>query len=340
MIYVLGIETSCDDSCVAVVDDKLQVLSNVVSSQTEFHRRFGGIVPEVASRKHLEYLPWVLDQALRDAHLTLEDINLIAVTQGPGLLGSLLMGVCLGKTIALFGDIPFVGVNHLEGHLFAIRLEHPEIHPPFLALIVSGGHTEIIAVREWGKYDYLGSTRDDAAGEAYDKVAKFLKLGYPGGPIIDRLSEGARGDRFRFSAGLEDDDTLDFSFSGLKTAVVRHYHRLREEEKEDRELIRDLVASFQESVVRVLVNKTFKALEIQGFSQIVVGGGVAANRHLRRRMKEEGEKRGVQVFFPSPSFCTDNGAMIAACGLFHWERGKKDSWEMEPDPRLPLVSIE
>ena len=340
MIHVLGIETSCDDSCVAVINDKYQVLSNVVSSQTEFHRRFGGIVPEVASRKHLEYLPLVLDQALRDAHLDLENIDLVAVTQGPGLLGSLLMGVCLAKTIALFKDKTFLGVNHLEGHLFAIRLEYPEIQPPFLALIVSGGHTEIIAVRDWGKYRHLGSTRDDAAGEAYDKVSKFLNLGYPGGPIIDRLSEGAQGDRFHFSAGLEDDDTLDFSFSGLKTAVVRHSSSLKEEEKKDEKLIRDLVASFQESVARVLVNKTFKALKIYGFSQIVVGGGVAANRHLRAKMQEEGEKRGVQVFFPSPSFCTDNGAMIAACGLFHWERGRKDSWEMDPDPRLPLTSIE
>ncbi|HXL02511.1 MAG TPA: tRNA (adenosine(37)-N6)-threonylcarbamoyltransferase complex transferase subunit TsaD [Candidatus Atribacteria bacterium] len=340
MIHVLGIETSCDDSCVAIINDKYQVLSNVVSSQTEFHRRFGGIVPEVASRKHLEYLPLVLDQALRNAHFGLDNIDFVAVTRGPGLLGSLLMGVCLAKTIALFKDKPFLGVNHLEGHLFAIRLEYPEVQPPFLALIVSGGHTEIIAVRDWGKYCHLGSTRDDAAGEAYDKVSKFLNLGYPGGPIIDRLSEGAQCDRFQFSAGLEDDDTLDFSFSGLKTAVVRYYSSLQEEEKKDKELIRDLVASFQESVARVLVNKTFKALEVQGFSRIVVGGGVAANRHLRAKMEKEGKKRGVQVFFPSPSFCTDNGAMVAACGLFHWERGRRDSWEMEPDPQLPLISIE
>ena len=339
LIQALGIETSCDDSCVAVINNKHQILSNVVSSQTEFHRRFGGIVPEVASRKHLEYLPLVLDQALRDAHLSLKDIDLVAVTRGPGLLGSLLLGICLAKTVALFDDRPLIGVNHLEGHLFAIRLEYPELQPPFVALIVSGGHTEIIAVQDWGKYSPLGSTRDDAAGEAYDKVSKFLNLGYPGGPIIDQLSEGAQSNRFHFSAGLEDDSTLDFSFSGLKTAVVRYYSRLGEEERKDKELIRDLVASFQESVVRVLVNKTFRALEIKGFSQIVVGGGVAANRHLRRKMKEEGERRGVQVFFPSLSLCTDNGAMVAACGLFHWKRGERDSWDMEPDPQLPLVSI-
>ncbi|MDI3542831.1 MAG: hypothetical protein PWP57_434 [Candidatus Atribacteria bacterium] len=340
MIHVLGIDTSCDDSCVAIINDEHKILSNVVSSQTEFHRHFGGIVPEVASRKHLEYLPSVLDQALKDAHLTLRDVDLVTVTQGPGLLGSLLLGMCLAKTIALVGDKPLLGVNHLEGHLFAIRLEYPEIQPPFVALIVSGGHTEIIAVEDWGKYYLLGSTRDDAAGEAYDKISKFLNLGYPGGPIIDHLSEGAQSNRFHFSAGLEDDGTLDFSFSGLKTAVVRCYSRLGEEEKKDKELIRDLVASFQESAVRVLVNKTFRALEMKGFSQIVVGGGVAANRHLRRKMKEEGEKRGVRVFFPSLSLCTDNGAMIAACGLFHWKKGERDSWDMEPDPRLPLVSTE
>jgi N6-L-threonylcarbamoyladenine synthase len=336
-LLVLGIETSCDDSCAAVVNDAKQVLSSVVSSQVAFHRQFGGIVPEVASRKHLELLPLVLDEALGKAQVNLPDIDLVAVTQGPGLLGSLLMGMCLAKTIAITYQKPLVGVNHLEGHLFAVLLDYPEMIPPFLFLLVSGGHTELIAVEEWGRYRVLGHTRDDAAGEAYDKVAKFLGLGYPGGAIIDRLAEKGDPGRFFFSAGLEYDDTFDFSFSGLKTAVVRTFSRLSTPEKEHLQTLADLVASFQESVARILLKKTARALEHTGYRRVVLGGGVAANSYLRKKMQEEGKKSGFQVFFPSPSFCTDNAAMIALCGLFHFLRGRRDALDIEPEPQLPLL---
>lgn len=337
-LLVLGIETSCDDSCVAVVDECFRIRSNVVSSQIEVHRAFGGIVPEVASRRHLEVLPSILHTALKEAGVTLYDIGLIAVTQGPGLLGSLLMGMCLAKALAFALEKPLVAVNHLEGHLFAVRLDDPSVAPPFVALIVSGGHTELFAVRDWGDYVLLGRTRDDAAGEAYDKVARLLGLGYPGGPVIDRLSKEGDEKRFFFRSGLEDEDTLDFSFSGLKTAVARFFSQLSPEEKRDERLLRDLAASFQESVVRSLVKKAFQAVERTAYPTIVVGGGVAANRRLREVMEEEGKKRGVRVLFPSRTLCTDNAAMIAACGLFHFLRGRRDSLAIDPLPQLSLGS--
>ncbi|WP_438315888.1 tRNA (adenosine(37)-N6)-threonylcarbamoyltransferase complex transferase subunit TsaD [Candidatus Caldatribacterium sp. SIUC1] len=337
-LLVLGIETSCDDSCVAVVDGHFRIRSNVVSSQVEVHRAFGGIVPEVASRRHLEVLPAILHTALKEAGVTLRDIGLVAVTQGPGLLGSLLMGMCLAKALAFALEKPLVAVNHLEGHLFAVRLDNPSANPPFVALIVSGGHTELFAVRDWGNYVLLGRTRDDAAGEAYDKVARLLGLGYPGGPVIDRLSREGDGKRFFFRSGLEDEDTLDFSFSGLKTAVARFFSQLSPEEKRDERLLRDLAASFQESVVRSLVKKAFLAVERTACPALVVGGGVAANRRLREVMEEEGKKRGIRVFFPSRALCTDNAAMIAACGLFHFLRGRRDSLAIDPLPQLSLGS--
>lgn len=335
-LLVLGIETSCDDSCVAIVNERFEILSNVVSSQADVHRAFGGIVPEVASRKHLEVLPWVLHRALEEAGVTLEDIDVLAVTKGPGLLGSLLMGMGLAKALAFALGKPLVGVNHLEGHIFAIRLEYPEVPPPFVALIVSGGHTELFAVSDWGKYTLLGRTRDDAAGEAYDKVARLLGLGYPGGPVIDQLSKNGNGGRFSFRSGLEDEETFDFSFSGLKTAVARTLTQCTPEERKDTSLLADLAASFQESIVRSLVKKAVKALEFTGYRLLVVGGGVAANHRLREALREEGDRKGIQVFFPSQRLCTDNAAMIAACGLFHFLRGERDDLGIDPIPQLSL----
>jgi N6-L-threonylcarbamoyladenine synthase len=335
-LLALGIETSCDDSCVAVVREDFTVLSNVVSSQTDIHKRFGGIVPEVASRKHLEVLPLVLDEALKEASVSLDDIGLFVVTQGPGLLGALLMGMCFAKALALAKRRPLLAVNHLEGHLFATRLGIPSLSPPFVALVVSGGHTELFAVQCWGKYVLLGRTRDDAAGEAYDKVARHLGLGYPGGPIIDRLSEKGNRERFFFRGGLEDEETFDFSFSGLKTAVIRSFSQLAPEERRGENLLQDLAASFQESVVRILVKKSFKAVKTMGLHRLVLGGGVAANRRLREVMLEEGERRGVEVFLPPLSLCTDNAAMVAACGLFHFLNGEQSPLTVDPIPRLSL----
>ncbi len=335
-LLALGIETSCDDSCVAIVREDLAILSSVVSSQTDIHKRFGGIVPEVASRKHLEILPLVLDEALKKASVSLDDVGLFAVTQGPGLLGALLMGMCFAKALALAKGKPFLAVNHLEGHLFATRLGTPSPSPPFVALVVSGGHTELFAVQCWGRYVLLGRTRDDAAGEAYDKIARHLGLGYPGGPIIDRLSEKGNRERFFFRGGLEDEETFDFSFSGLKTAVIRSFSQLAPEEKRDENLLRDLAASFQESVVRILVKKSFKAVEAMGWHRLVLGGGVAANRRLREVVLEEGKRRGVEVFLPPLPLCTDNAAMVAACGLFHFLNGEQSSLNVDPIPRLSL----
>lgn len=335
-MYVLGIETSCDDTCCAVLKDEREILSSVVSSQVDFHRKYGGVVPEVASRKHLELLPWVTQEALSQAKIGLEAIDLIAVTMGPGLMGSLLMGTCWAKSLALCFNVPIVGVNHLEGHLFAAYLEHQNLVPPFVALIASGGHTELIAVKEWGIYHLLGRTRDDAAGEAFDKIAKFLGLGYPGGPIIDLLSQEGNPSRFIFKAGFEDEDNFEFSFSGLKTAVIRAYQSLEIGPGD----IKDLVASFQESVVRVLTKKTIFAAKKLNVKKIVVGGGVAANRALRKRLQEEAQKERLEVYLPSKSFCTDNAAMVAACGYFHFVRNPQRYFSvrtLEPDPKLGIT---
>ncbi|HSV31892.1 MAG TPA: tRNA (adenosine(37)-N6)-threonylcarbamoyltransferase complex transferase subunit TsaD [Atribacteraceae bacterium] len=335
-MLVLGIETSCDDTAVAVVRNGNEVLSNLVSSQIDLHRRFGGIVPEIASRKHLELLVPLLDASLREAGKSLVEIQGIAVTQGPGLSGSLLMGLCLAKVLALTHQIPLIAVNHLEGHLFATRIDHPQLEPPFLYLLVSGGHTSLYGVREWGSYRLLGKTRDDAAGEAFDKVAKYLELGYPGGPLIDRLSREGEPGRFRFRGGLESCDSGDFSFSGLKTAVVRRYASLPENRRKERKVIYDLVASFQETVIRTLVNKTLRAARQSGFETIVLGGGVAANSRLREVFPERTRGMGITIAFPSLSLCTDNAAMIASCGTFHLLRGETSDVFVEPEPRLAL----
>ncbi len=329
-------ETSCDDTSVAVVENGNRLVANHVSGQLDAHRRFGGIVPEGASRKHLELLLPLLDDVLHLAGIDITQIDGYAATAGPGLTGSLLMGMCCAKVLALVYDRPFIGVNHLEGHLFAPRLEQPDIQTPFVSLLVSGGHTSLYAVKEWGHYRLLGKTRDDAAGEAYDKVAKYLGLGWPGGPIIDEMAQEGNSDRFFFRGGLEEEASCDFSFSGIKTAVVRTFKNLSAREQKDTALLHDLAASFQEAVIRTLVKKTWHALLLTGYKQVVVGGGVAANRALRERIKKKGENEGYRIFFPSLSLCTDNAAMIAACGDFHLSRGERSPLTLEPDPRLPL----
>lgn len=306
---VLAIETSCDETAVAIVRGGTDVMANVVSSQIEIHAEFGGVVPEVASRAHLEMLEIVISQALADAGLEGSDIHAVAATHGPGLIGALLIGVSAAKALSLAWGVPYVGVNHMEGHLFATFLERPDLQPPLVVLLVSGGHTMIVHLRELGRYKILGSTIDDAAGEAFDKVARYLGLGYPGGPVVDRLARQGDRDAIRFPRGLMD-DSFDFSFSGMKTAVINYVRKHRDADNAD------LCAGFQEAVVDVLVTKTMSAADRVQANGVCLGGGVAANSRLRERFVEEATARGLDHLVPSREYCTDNAAMIAAAA--HW----------------------
>jgi tRNA N6-adenosine threonylcarbamoyltransferase len=331
-LKVLGIETSCDETAVAVVEDGHAILANLVASQTEVHRRFGGVVPELASRAHIELLTPLVEEALERAGLRFGEVEGVAVTVGPGLVGSLLVGLAAAKAIALATRAPFVGVNHLEGHIYANLLEH-DVQTPYVAFIVSGGHTMIAHVPEPHRYEVMGQTVDDAAGEAFDKVARFLGLGYPGGPAIDRLAEEGDPDAIRFPRAMEGQG-YDFSLSGLKTAVIRHVRRERAEGRELR--MEDLAASFQEAVVDVQVQKTVAAARERDASRILLGGGVVANKRLRERMLHAGEEAGIAVLFPPLELCTDNAAMIACAGYHRLVRGERTSLEIGADPGLRL----
>jgi N6-L-threonylcarbamoyladenine synthase len=324
-MLVLGIESSCDETAAALVEDGHRVLSNVVASQVKTHRSFGGVVPELASREHLRNIGYVVRQAFRDAGKTQDDIDGIAVTQGPGLIGSLLVGVSFAKAMAFSVGKPLVPVNHIEGHIFSAFIENPGIEYPLLALAVSGGHTSLIYSPKPGEYQSIGRTRDDAAGEALDKVAKFLGLGYPGGPIIDRLSKDGDPDRFPFSIPKISDGSLDFSFSGFKTAALRHIQlagiRPRRSGGRVTKAILDLIASYQRAIIETLIRQTKRAQSKLQPRSIVLVGGVACNSHLRSAFKkafeEDPQTRAaapVQVYYPSPIFTTDNAAMIAAAG--------------------------
>jgi len=335
-MLVLAIETSCDDTACAVLKDGKQILSNVVSSQTSVHQKYGGVVPELASRKHLEWIVPVVKEALEEAKIRLKDVEGISVTNGPGLMGSLLVGLSFAKSLSFATGIPFVGVNHIEGHLSAIFLEEKVPRFPFVGLVVSGGHTSLYRVDGFGKLKRLGATRDDAAGEAFDKVAKLLGLGYPGGPMIDELSR--KGDRkaIRFPRPVAAKHSFDFSFSGLKTAVV-NYVRTNPEPPGvyPERILRDLAASFQEAVVEVLVRKTFQAAEHEGLKRVVLCGGVAANRRLREAMIEASHEK-IKVFVPRAPLCTDNAAMIAVAGHACLERGIRSSLDLDAFSSLPL----
>jgi len=334
---VLAIETSCDDTGAAVVLDGRNILSNIVSSQVSIHQKYGGVVPELASRKHIESIVPIVTEALEKAKVTLKEIDGIAVTQGPGLVGSLLVGLSFAKSIAFATGLPFIGVNHIEAHLSAIFLEEKPPRFPFIGLVVSGGHTSLFRMDGFGKYKRLGQTRDDAAGEAFDKVAKLLGMGYPGGPIIDELSKTGNQKAIRFPRPVLSKNSFDFSFSGLKTAVV-NYVKAHPEPTEGypNNLIRDIVSSFQEAVVDVLVKKTVQAAQHQGLKRIVLSGGVAANQRLRQRIKEESFDRKLKVYLPCPSFCTDNAAMVGVVGYEYLKRGVRSPYSLNAFSNLPL----
>jgi len=327
--WVLGIETSCDETAAAVVDAGRDVRSSVVSSQVDLHARFGGVVPELASRAHVDLLTPVVAEALVTAGADGPDIAAVAATIGPGLVGALLVGVSYGKALALVWDVPFVGVNHLEGHLYACFLDEPNLELPAVVLLVSGGHTMLILMEEQGRYQMLGETIDDAAGEAFDKVARFLGLGYPGGPAIDRLAMDGDPEAVRFPRGLLD-EAYDFSFSGLKTSVITHVR------KNPDLAVEDIAASFQEAVVDVLVTKARRAAQATGAKAICLAGGVAANSALRERTLDACIADGLQAYVPSRAMCTDNAAMIAAAGWWRLQHDGPSALDMGADPQLRL----
>ncbi|MGB9628822.1 MAG: tRNA (adenosine(37)-N6)-threonylcarbamoyltransferase complex transferase subunit TsaD [Thermodesulfobacteriota bacterium] len=334
---ILAIETSCDDTSAAVVLNGRKILSNVVSSQVDVHQKYGGVVPELASRKHIEMIVPIVSEALNRAETTLKEIDGIAVTQGPGLVGSLLVGLSFAKSIAFATGIPFVGVNHLEAHLSAIFLEESKPKFPYIGLVVSGGHTALFRVDGFGNYKRLGQTRDDAAGEAFDKVAKLLGLGYPGGPMIDHLSRQGNPKTVRFPRASLGKESLDFSFSGLKTAVVNYIKNHPEpSEGYPQNFICDIVSSFQEAVIDVLIKKTFQAVRQQGIKKVVLSGGVAANQLLRERIKEEATDQKIRIYIPSPNFCTDNAAMVGVVGYEYLKRGIRSDLSLNAFSNLPL----
>jgi N6-L-threonylcarbamoyladenine synthase len=329
---ILGIETSCDETAAAIVKNGTEILSNVVASQIESHKRFGGVVPEIASRHHVEQMTIVLEEAVDKAKVTWKDIDAIAVTKGPGLVGALLVGVNAAKALAFAKQKPLIGVHHIAGHIYANRLES-EFTFPLLALIVSGGHTELILMKDHGQYELIGQTRDDAAGEAYDKVARMLKLAYPGGPQIDRLA--AEGNAtIDFPRAWLEEDSFDFSFSGLKSAVINKLHNA--EQRGETLNPADIAASFQESVIEVLTAKTFKAAQKYNVQQVIIAGGVAANKGLREALKQQFLHTKIPLHFPALHLCTDNAAMIAAAGTVLYEQGKRDNLDLNASARLLL----
>jgi N6-L-threonylcarbamoyladenine synthase len=331
---ILGIETSCDETGVAILRGGNQVLANIISSSADLHSKYGGVVPEVASRAHVQALNPAIAEALRKADVTLWDMSAIAVTVGPGLVGSLIVGVAAAKALASVLEVPLLGINHLEAHIYANFLEHPDFAPPCIGLIVSGGHTLLVHMPAHGLYEVLGETLDDAAGEAFDKIARYLGIGYPGGPAIDQMALGGSKRAIKFPRAMLKKG-YDFSFSGLKTSV-RDYIRKQEEAGNEINLA-DVCASFQEAVVDVQVHKTIKAAQEYNVTNVFVSGGVAANSRLRELMTVMCEENDLRLFFPSPVYCTDNAAMVACCGHYRFQRGIRADPNIDPDPNLHLA---
>ncbi|HWT74444.1 MAG TPA: tRNA (adenosine(37)-N6)-threonylcarbamoyltransferase complex transferase subunit TsaD [Mobilitalea sp.] len=331
---ILAIETSCDETAAAVVRNGREVLSNIISSQIELHKLYGGVVPEIASRKHIEKINQVIEEALTKAQVTLDEIDAIGVTYGPGLVGALLVGVAEAKAISFASGKPLVGVHHIEGHVSANYIENKELEPPFLCLIVSGGHTHLVLVKEYGVYEIIGRTRDDAAGEAFDKVARAIGLGYPGGPKIDKLSKEGNKKAITFPRAQIEGAPYDFSFSGLKSAVLNHINSCEMKHEEINRA--DIAASFQEAVIDVLVTKTLLAAKDFGMKQVVMAGGVASNSSLREAMAEACKKNGLNFFHPSPIYCTDNAAMVGAAAYYEYIKGSRAGFDLNAVPNLKI----
>lgn len=331
---ILGIESSCDETAASVVRNGREVLSNVISSQIALHTLYGGVVPEIASRKHIEKINVVIEEALAEAHMTLDDIDAIGVTYGPGLVGALLVGVSEAKAIAYAKNLPLIGVHHIEGHISANYIENKDLEPPFACLVVSGGHTHLVIVKDYGKYEIVGRTRDDAAGEAFDKVARAIGLGYPGGPKIDKVSKEGNPNAIAFPRAKVADSAYDFSFSGLKSAVLNYLNGCKM--KNIPIVQADVAASFQKAVVDVLVEHAMHAVEEYGFKKFAIAGGVASNSALRSAMEEACKKRGVAFYHPSPILCTDNAAMIGAAAYYEYLAGTRSGWDLNAVPNLKL----
>lgn len=334
-VLILAIESSCDETAAAVVENGRNVLSNIISSQIEIHKEFGGVVPEVASRKHIENINDVVAQALTQAHVSAENIDAVAVTYGPGLVGALLVGVNFAKGLAYAWNKPLIGVNHIEGHISANFIEDKSLEPPFVCLVASGGHTHLVYVKGHGEYEVLGKTRDDAAGEAFDKIARAIGLGYPGGPLIDKAAKAGNKDAIKFPRVVINDDTLDFSFSGLKSSVLNYIHNSRQKNEEI--VVEDVAASFQEAVVEVLVLKTIKAAKMKNCSTVALAGGVASNSSLRKMLQEECSKNNYKFVKPSAVLCTDNAAMIGCAGYYKYLNKEFSESSLNAMPNLELA---
>lgn len=333
-VRILAIETSCDETAAAVVKNGREVLSNIISSQIALHTLYGGVVPEIASRKHIEKINQVIEQALAEADVTLNELDAIGVTYGPGLVGALLVGVAEAKAISYAKGIPLVGVHHIEGHISANYIENPDLEPPFGCLVVSGGHTHLVAVKDYGEYEILGRTRDDAAGEAFDKVARAIGLGYPGGPKIDKAAKEGNPQAISFPRAKIGDSEYDFSFSGLKSAVLNYINGCRMKGEEIS--VPDVAASFQKAVTDVLVEHSMHAVREYGFKKMAIAGGVASNSALRSAMEEACEKENVKFYRPSPILCTDNAAMIGAAAYYEFQKGFRSDFSLNAVPNLKL----